>query len=197
MDTVLDEIISKQFHKWYEAFQHTFMDIGLKLGYRQDEIRDIINQFFLDLLEKKVDPSSIENPQAYLSTAFRRKLIDYHRKYDKRRLVVLQDHNNVAYIGASIQESIEQIEANTELVNNIRTAYKKLPARCRRVIDLKYYHGLSTEQIVSQTGLTKRSVYNNLFEGIKLLRKELNNASPGFNILTLLTCLTFILKSFN
>lgn len=192
MDAALNVNISRQFRNWYEAFQCTFMNMGLKFGYQQDEIKDIINQFFLDLLEKKIDPVSIQNPQAYLSTAFRRKLIDYHRKYGKSRLVVLKDDNE-DYTGASIQDTIEQIEANTELIDAIRTAYKKLPARCRKVIDLKYYQGLSTEQIISQTGLTKRSVYNNLFEGIKLLREELNHVSPGIHIAALLSGLAFVM----
>jgi RNA polymerase sigma-70 factor (ECF subfamily) len=168
------------------------MDMGLKFGYRQDEIRDIINQFFLDLLEKKIDPLSIQNPQAYLSTAFRRKLIDYYRKYGKGRLSVLKV-DDVDYAGTSIQDTIEQVETNTALVNAIRMAYEKLPARCRKVIELKYYQGLTTDEIVLQTGLTKRSVYNNLFEGIKLLREEFNHAAPDIHIMALLSSLAIII----
>ena len=186
---------SQQFHIWYESFQCSFMNMGLKFGYKQEDIQDIINQFFLDLLEKKIDPGSIHNSQAYLSTAFRRKLIDHYRKYDKSQLVVLKV-DDIAYVGASIQDTIEQTETNTELINAIRKAYKKLPARCRKVIDLKYYQGLSTEQIVAQTGLTKRSVYNNLFEGIKLLREEMNQASPGIHIAAFLSCLPFVTTIF-
>ena len=192
MDRVLNANVSQQFDNWYETFQYIFINMGLKLGYRQDEIKDIINQFFLDLLEKKIDPLSIQNPQAYLSTAFRRKLIDHYRKYGKGRLVVLKADDQ-GHAGACIQDTIEQIEANTALVNAIRMAYEKLPARCRKVIDLKYYQGLTTDEIVLQTGLTKRSVYNNLFEGIKLLREEFNHAAPGIHIMALLSCLAVII----
>ena len=192
MDRVLNANVSQQFDNWYETFQYIFINMGLKLGYRQDEIKDIINQFFLDLLEKKIDPLSIQNPQAYLSTAFKRKLIDHYRKYGKGRLVVLKADDQ-GHAGASIQDTIEQIEANTALVNAIRMAYEKLPARCRKVIDLKYYQGLTTDEIVLQTGLTKRSVYNNLFEGIKLLREEFNHAAPGIHIMALLSCLAVII----
>lgn len=194
MDTALDINISKQFHNWYETFQYTFMCMGLKFGYRQDEIKDMINQFFLDLLEKKIDPASIQNPQAYLSTAFRRKLIDHYRKNSKNRISALKIDDE-DYAGASIQDILEQTEANTELINAIRAAYKKLPTRCRKVIDLKYYQGLSTEQIVLQTGLTKRSVYNNLFEGIKLLREEFNHVAPGIHIAAFLSLLAVVITA--
>jgi len=192
MDAALTAHISRQFHHWYETFRYTFMNMGSRFGYQQDEIKDIIDQFFLDLLEKKIDLASIQNPQAYLSTAFRRKLIDHYRKYGKKRLVAIRPDAE-SYAEVSVQDAIERLEANTELINTIRKAYKKLPARCRKVIDLKYYQNLTTEEIALQTGLTRRSVYNNLFEGIKLLREELNHVSPGIHIAALLSGLAFVM----
>ena len=194
MDAVLNT--PQQFQKWYETFQYTFMNIGLKLGYQQDEVRDFINQFFLDLLEKKFDPATINNPQAYLSTAFRRKLIDDYRQSNKNRLAVIKDDPG-NYTQPSIQETLEQIESNKELINALRNAYKKLPGRCRKVIDLKFYKGLNTEEIALQTGLTKRSVYNNLFEGVKLLREELNRTAPRIQVGTLISCLGLLLAVLN
>jgi RNA polymerase sigma factor (sigma-70 family) len=194
MDTAPNITISQGFDKWYETFQYTFMNIGLKFGYEQDEARDVINQFFLDLLEKKIDPVSIQNPQAYLSTAFRRKLVDHYRKSDKGRVVKLDDDEN--YAEPSIQDMLEKMESNTALINDIRNAYNKLPARCRKVIDLKFYKGLTTEEIALQTGLTRRSVYNNLFEGVKLLRAELNHVAPGIHLAALLSFLGLIIANF-
>lgn len=192
MDAALSADISRQFHRWYETFQYTFMNMGSRLGYQQDEIRDIIDQFFLDLLEKKIDPASIQNAQAYLSTAFRRKLIDHYRKHSKIRIVAVKADDE-SYAEVSVQDTIERIETNTALINAIRRAYKKLPARCRKVIDLKYYQGLTTEEIALQTGLTKRSVYNNLFEGIKLLSEELKHADPDIPIAALLSALAVVI----
>jgi hypothetical protein len=61
MNAALSADISRQFHCWYETFQYTFMNMGLRLGYQHDEVKDMIDQFFLDLLEKKIDPASIKN----------------------------------------------------------------------------------------------------------------------------------------
>ena len=194
MDTVPNIIVSQLLEKWYETFQCTFMNIGLDLGYQQDQVRDFINQFFLDLLEKKVDPETINNPQAYLSTAFRRKLVDHYRQSGKTCLVVVKDDHE-KYAEPSIQETLERIESNKELINALRIAYKKLPARCRKVIDLKFYKGLTTDEIALQTQLTKRSVYNNLFEGVKLLREELNRISPGIQIAALISSLGVLIAT--
>ncbi len=186
MDTVSDIIVSQRMDKWYQTFQYNFMNIGLKFGYRQDEVTDFINQFFLDLLEKKIDPETINNPQAYLSTAFRRKLVDHYRQSAKSRLEVVTDIDE-NYAEPSIQETLEQIESNKELINSLKNAYKKLPARCRKVIELKFYKGLTTEQIAEKTGLSKRTIYNNLFEGIKILRGELSEKQTGVQFSALLS----------
>ena len=164
------------------------MNMGLKLGYEEDEINDFINQFYLDLLEKNVNSKDIVNPRAYLSVAFKRKLIDHYRKNGKSQLISAEDIINEIQI-PSIQETMEQVQANTELIAKIREAYKKLPARCQKVMDLKFYKGLSAEQIARQTGLSKRTVYNNMFEGVKLLRTELNKVSPSIHLAALLSLL--------
>ncbi|MGN6532511.1 MAG: RNA polymerase sigma factor [Ginsengibacter sp.] len=189
MNTCLNT--TDQFQQWYETYQCSFMSIGIGLGYQRDEVKDMINQFYLDLIEKKTDPASIQNPKAYLSTAFRRKLIDHYRKSCKIPLTI--SVNNEDHAEPSKQQILEQLESNTELINNLRSAYRKLPARCRKVIDLKFYQGLTTEEIVLQTGLNKRSVYNNLFEGVKLLRAELNQATPGVQIAALFSYLPCII----
>jgi RNA polymerase sigma-70 factor (ECF subfamily) len=165
--------------------------MGLRLGYKKEELSDIISQFFLDLLEKNIDPHTIDNPQAYLSTAFRRKLIDHYRSSSKTSFVditiIPED-----YTEPSVQQVLEQVQTNTELISQIRKAYKKLPDRCQKVIYLKFYQGLTTEQIAEQTGLSKRTVYNNLFEGIKLLRVDLNQQFPGVQFAALLTYLPLL-----
>jgi RNA polymerase sigma factor (sigma-70 family) len=182
---------TNQVQYWYESFHSHFMTMGLKLDYRKEEISDLISQFFLDLLEKNIDPQTLNNPKAYLSTAFRRKLIDHYRSAKKNRFVdackVLEE-----YAVPSVQDTLEQVQANAELVTQIREAYKKLPNRCQKVIYLKFYKGLTTDQIADQTGLNKRTVYNNLFEGVKILRKELNQQFPGFQFAAMLSILPFL-----
>jgi len=79
----------------------------------------------------------------------------------------------------SVQEALERIQGNTALIDKIKVAYDKLPARCRKVIFLKYYEGAGTDEIAEQTGLSKRTIYNNLFTGISMLRNELEAAGHG------------------
>lgn len=169
---------------WYNDFQLPFLYIGLGLGYQKEELQDIISQFFLEFLEKGIDPKTIKNPKAYLSTAFRRRLIDYHRSTHKKKFLSTEE---IKFSEPCFRETLEQTQSNAELVTLIKQAYQKLPERCQLVIYLKFYNNLTTDQIAAKTGLQKRTVYNNLYEGIKILRAELNKKKKGVNTIAFLS----------
>lgn len=127
---------------------------------------------FLDLIDQGIQAQAIINPKAYLSTTFRRKLIDIIRKNNKTRevhdfLMREEDYE------LGVEDIIVEQQQKAEMVKKIKDLYEKLPARCKKVIFHKFYEGLTTIEIAEKTGLSQRSVYNNLFEGLKLLRADL------------------------
>ena len=144
--------------------------IAYNTGYTTDEAKDLVQQFFLDLMQKDL-PGDIQNPEAFIITVFKRKLIDHFRANKKRNPPVAFEDISVP----STQEILEHVEADEVLIERLADAYKKLPARCRRVIYMKYYQGHSTKEIVKLTGLTEQNVYNNLSKGITSLRRSLQN----------------------
>ncbi|ANH81551.1 RNA polymerase subunit sigma-24 [Niabella ginsenosidivorans] len=155
-------------HSWYINFKAKLQAIACYFGYTSEEAEDIVQQFFLDLLQKNIT-DNIQNPEAYIVTAFKRKLIDLHRASQRKGA----PYEIESFYIPSAQEIIEQLETNEHLVNHIAEAYKKLPARYRKVIYMKYYKGYSTDKIVSLTGLSHQTVYNNLSKGIQHLRQNL------------------------
>jgi len=152
---------------WYCTYKGKLLAIACQKGYSYEEAKDIVQQFFLDLLQKET--GDVKNPEAFLLTAFKRRLIDLYRA-NHRPLV-----SDSCAVPPSALEIIEELETNRELVNRLEDAYKRLPARYRRVIYLKYYQGLTTEQIAETTGFTCQTVYNNLSKGIRQLRLNLEN----------------------
>ncbi|MFT3948739.1 MAG: sigma-70 family RNA polymerase sigma factor [Agriterribacter sp.] len=175
---------------WYEAFQGDLLLVGRRLGYTGEELNDLLHQFFLTLMEKNIDFSGIANPRSYLQTAFKRRLIDHYRS-EKRYL----RHHSMYVVPdeyqPSVQESLEKIQTNSALIEKVRNVCNKLPATCRTVILLKYGEGLSNEEIEQRTGLSRRTIYNSLFKGIKILRRELAdpNAPHLFTLIPLLLSL--------
>ncbi|MCH5597866.1 RNA polymerase sigma factor [Niabella ginsengisoli] len=153
---------------YYNKYRIKLLAIAYHFGYTTDEAEDIVQQFFLDFMQKEL-PKDIHNPEAFIVIAFKRKLIDHFRANKNRKYTDNFDDIHVP----STQEILESLETDEELIEKLAEAYKKLPARCRRVIYMKYYCGYSTQEIVKQTGLTEQNVYNNLSKGITNLRKSL------------------------
>lgn len=172
----MSSILSQHVDNWYALFHVHLVRLAHRWGYGDEESRDLVQQFFLDLLQKNLEPDTIQNPQAYLTSAFSRRLIDHYRsaRLQQKREELAPE---TAY-EPSVLENLVQVQANEELMATLRAAYRRLPARCQKVIQLKYYEGLTTEQIAARTGLNTRTVYNNLHEAIKALREELNRTHP-------------------
>lgn len=168
--------LTQHVDSWYAQFHVHLIHIATRWGYGEEESRDQVQQFFLELLQKNLEPADILHPKAYLTRAFGRKLIDDHRRTkQQQQKAALTD---TAAYEPSVLETLVRIQSNEELLASIKAAFKRLPARCQKVIYLKYYEGLTTEQIAERTGLNTRSVYNNLYEGIKALREELKQSHP-------------------
>ncbi|MBN9380762.1 MAG: sigma-70 family RNA polymerase sigma factor [Chitinophagaceae bacterium] len=161
-----------QIEQWYTSFYPILLKMGKVFRLPEEEIKDGIHQFFLELLEKGVQNDAIVNPRAYLVTAFHRKLIDRCRLLIRKGNESGNIMMDQAAVTPSIQEILIQLQTSSERIDKMREVFQRLPPRCKSVLSLKFYKGMSTEQIALYTGLSKRSVYNNLFEGIKLLRKE-------------------------
>ncbi|HOZ85361.1 MAG TPA: sigma-70 family RNA polymerase sigma factor [Niabella sp.] len=160
---------------YYEKFNAKFIAIACHFGLGLEEAKDTVQQFFLELIQKELK-EDIRNPEAFLRTAFKRKLIDQYRSKRKTN----KPYNQDAFDVPSTQEILERIESDSFLIDCLAEAYKSLPARCRRVIYLKYHNGYTTKDIAKHTGLTEQNVYNNLSKGIQMLRKAMNvRVSPS------------------
>lgn len=149
--------------------------IGLRLGWNKEDCKDLINQMFADFAEQVNHLKSIQNKKAYLTVAFKRRLIDafrIHKKNDRVKHALQQDET----FEYGADQKMELDQHHNQLSKRIKAIYQTLPPRCQKIIYLKFYEGLSTEEIAEKTGLSVRSVYNNLSEGLRLFRAELQPA---------------------
>ena len=55
----------------------------------------------------------------------------------------------------------------------LQSYLNELPARQKELIFMKFYEGLSYDEIVQQTGLSHRTVYNKIHEALKKLKLDI------------------------
>ncbi len=156
---------------WYQQYHDHLSHFAMRLGFQHCEAEDLINQLFLELWEKQTDLSNIKQPKSFLLTALKRRIIDQHRK-KKNALFIVTDEAEPADAEPGKHSLLEELEDQQQLIKELGRTYATLPKRLQEVIYLKFYKGLSTYDIAASFGISNRTVYNSLFEALKLLRSR-------------------------
>lgn len=130
--------------------------------------KDSIQELFLELCEKPHIIGNIENPQAYLLTSLKRKILKTKKKNKQSnpQISVLDQPKELSY-----EELLIKSQDDKDLQLNIQKALASLSPTQRKVLKLRFYEGLSYEEIANMTNTSKRTVYNQIHEAIKRIRK--------------------------
>ncbi len=177
----------------YRNYYHYLLVIGLKEVGDEELVKDVIQQLFLYLWEKRETLQPARHVKAYLSAAFSRRLAISVQKSRKDSRQILDWSGQFENYAPSKEEMIvgndQRRQIRVELYKHIST----LSARQRELIKLRFYEGLSYEEIVIKTGLAHRTVYNSIYEALKRLKGDLD---PGKVYGTALTLLLIMLCGF-
>jgi RNA polymerase sigma-70 factor (ECF subfamily) len=157
----------------YNRYYHTLLFVGLKEIRDSHLVKDTIQQLFLYLWEKRESIKVARNVKAYLLTSFLRKLTaDWKKAVRVSNLLVVHRQNGEDMVPTPEEALIfkdEQQQVSRQLLDYIN----ELPSRQKDLIYLKFYEDLSYEEIVQQTGLAPRTVYNKIHEALKKLKLDI------------------------
>jgi RNA polymerase sigma-70 factor, ECF subfamily len=137
----------------------------------------LINEAYLRLIKEDVDWNSRAHFVGFAAHVMRRVLVDYARARNadqrggKMERVEMQDHLAIS------PERLEEVSLIDEALDRL----EKENPRQAKVVELRYFGGLSTEQIGAMLGIAPRSVKRDwalariwLFEELKPI-----NGAPG------------------
>lgn len=160
----------------YNKYYHTLLFIGLREIKDAQLVKDTIQQLFLYLWDKKGNLQRANNVKSYLITSFLRKLSDDWKKTGRitNLQVVGSDYSNDSQ--PSPEETLIKKDEQHYLFNVLTNLINELPTRQRELIFMKFYEGLSYDEIVEQTGLSHRTVYNKIHEALKKLKLEISQS---------------------
>lgn len=133
----------------------------------------LIHEAYLRLVDQPVDYNNRAHFLGFAAHVMRRVLVDYARAHraehrgGKRQRVELEDHMFIA------PEQLEQ----AALVDEALTRLEQRNPRQARVVELRYFGGLSNEQIAETLGIAPRSVKRDWALARLWLFDELRNKS--------------------
>ncbi|WP_345029370.1 sigma-70 family RNA polymerase sigma factor [Ravibacter arvi] len=150
-------------------YQELFV-YGRRLINHPDFVKDCIHDLFVHIWEKRSSIGDTDNVRLYLLKSLRNRIVKQIRK-DTRMVGLVEtaglDGNEAEW---SAEETIVHSENAMLTTRNVELALHTLTNRQREVIHLRYYKGMSNEQIASIMNISKPAVANLIHSGVKSLR---------------------------
>lgn len=174
-DNISDKILWEAFKKGdelafiriYKNYSKVLYDYGCKYSPDKEMVRDCLQDFFLYLRKNRLGFGDTNSIKLYLFKAFRRRVIDYHKK----NCCEFSLNEPIAFLQVSSELSIESLYINkqvkAEQLERLNTALTTLDRKERQAIYYFYFKGLSYEQIAerfnfSHVSSARRVMYRSL-----------------------------------
>ena len=184
----------EMFLSLYKKYYHSLLFIGLRDIKDADLVKDTIQQLFLYLWEKRTSLNEAKNVKSYLITSFLRKLsTDWKKSWKDCNLQVV---GNSYYSDAqpTPEEKLINKDEQSHLLKALMKHIDDLPKRQKELIFLRFYEGLTYEEIVQKTGLSHRTIYNKIHEALKKLKLNIATSEHSHSA-ALLLLISFIASS--
>jgi RNA polymerase sigma-70 factor (ECF subfamily) len=111
---------------------------------------------------------------------------DWARRQRRTPIVPVPDGVELAELGSSerVDEPFEDVLARRELSQTVARAMRVLTADQRAALILKEYHGLTFHEIAELLGCPLSTVKTRLYQGLTVLRRELERKGVASDALT-------------
>ena len=130
--------------------------------------KDITQNVFINLWEKRDNIDSQKSIQSYLFTSVRNRCFNYIRDNTKYRSKVL-DIDSV-----DIENDVEIDDVGMEeLEEKISLILNKLPEKCRKVFEMSRFKNMKYKEIAIEMEISVKTVEAHISKALKSLRKEL------------------------
>ncbi len=128
------------------------------------EVDDVVQESYLKLLHQRT-AGNFRFARGMLFTVARNLALDIFRR--RRRAPFVADPGDAArQVAAEVPGIVEAVCLDQELAL-LAEAMATLPPRCREVLTLRKFHGLSHREIAVRLGLSERRVNHELGTGIR------------------------------
>ena len=164
----------KSFEDLYKQYFQALINYGFRITKNENLIEDAVQELFISIWNNRTNLSEVNEVKFYLFRSLKNRILRQLEKdiFDKSDDidVYLDFLNSISEEQKKIDS--EQFDAN---LDTLQRAIAHLPIRQQEVINLKYYHDFTLDEIAKLMNVNKQSVSNLLFRSYAILRKLLKN----------------------
>jgi len=164
------------FTNLYKAYYQFLFSYGFKVSGNKEMTKDWVHELFLELWNRHEQLPLVEHVGFYLKTYLKRKIM---RELPKEQIAAARaiEASEGFFIGHSYEDLLVQLQTSREVKQQVEKAMTQLTPRQLEVIRMKFFEEMSYEQIAASTNAVPRTVYNQVYESLKALRRHLAKIS--------------------
>jgi RNA polymerase sigma factor (sigma-70 family) len=163
-----------RFLTFNSALYYPLVNFGIRVCSDADTSSEATDLVFTTIWEKHESLTRVDNVEAYLRTFLKRKLLRILERKRKINDALFNAGADGDWMEMSYEEFIVKVQSDELVQHQLKNALEKLTFRQKQLIHLKFFDGLSYEQIAEQSNQTIKTAYNTIYDALKILRKEFN-----------------------
>lgn len=165
----------------YRGYFHRLLCYGIQVAGpgSEQEVEDVIQEFFIWLAENHAKVGQIQNFESYMFHCIRRNLQGRLNAGKKSNAAHERYMNRTSSLQECTSCSPEELHIRQEEMESIKARIQQeleqLPPYLREVLYLRYFEDKSYPEIAAILSVTDQVAYNYVHRAVKRLKKQLGN----------------------
>ncbi|HEU4555466.1 MAG TPA: sigma-70 family RNA polymerase sigma factor [Chitinophaga sp.] len=160
------------FTSLYKDYYQLLFAEGFRTCGNKDLVKDCIHELFLEIWYNRHKLAPVQHVGAYLKTYLRRKILKEAGKLPQHTTADIETH--VIETERPYDELLILLQSRKEVAEKVRRAIQQLSPRQIEIIRMKFFENKSYDEISSLTSTTPRTIYNQVHNSLKILRRYLS-----------------------
>jgi RNA polymerase sigma-70 factor (ECF subfamily) len=154
----------------YDRYAWLLLGLGVRILGNRAEAEDVLHDVFVEVWKRAADfDASRGTVRTWLAMRMRSRCLDRQKSPRVSRRVPFED-SEAARRPAPVHDPLAGMARA-----RVRAALSSLPAEQRMVVELAYFHGLSTVEIGGKVGVAQGTVKSRLFAAREKLARALSD----------------------
>jgi len=180
---------TKAFDLIFRKYYDNLCRFAFSIIHDADMSQSLVQNVFLRIWDRRFVLGHIDNLPGYLTTMVKNQISDYLKDRKNLSLVLKR------YPGNPDSNTTEQDVFSKNFEECLIIALAKLPPRCRQAFELSRFENRSNKEIALEMKITVKGVEALIGRSLKVLRGELREFLPSFDLKTIDPILFFLLLS--
>ena len=161
-----------------KTYKHLYMEYAPRLIRFAEKFvsgfaaEDIVQDVFLRMWDKRLPSLPEEDARRLLFVATRNACLDWLRRETLEREVMDERAEQLRREELDYFEAADELFMRRDLLRLLMSRVEELPERSRAVFRMSYMEGLKAAEIAEQTGVSVRTVENQLYRALAYLRQH-------------------------